>query len=219
MDKYVILGVGKYIVNIEEILDAGYSKKLERSYEILGFIDSDSRKHGKDYYGFKVLGSVDILNDLGKDLNIVSFINPVGRHEVLSFLSGISGLLFPNIIHPSAVISPRAKIGHGNIFAQNVIVAPYVTIGDFNHLNYAVSIGHHCRIGNFTTCNGGAHIAGSSVLEDMVFVGPGAVIIDGVTVGSLARVGANAVVRKDVPSGDTVVGVPAKSLNVKTVKK
>lgn len=44
---------------------------------------------------------------------------------------------------------------------------------------------------------------------DDVYVGAGARIIGGITVGEKARIGANAVVLRDVPSGSTVVGVPA----------
>jgi serine O-acetyltransferase len=43
-----------------------------------------------------------------------------------------------------------------------------------------------------------------------VYVGVGAKILGAVSVGDGARVGANAVVVKDVPSGATVVGIPAK---------
>ena len=43
-----------------------------------------------------------------------------------------------------------------------------------------------------------------------VYIGAGAKIIGKVSVGDGARIGANAVVTKDVPSGYTAVGVPAR---------
>jgi maltose O-acetyltransferase len=43
-----------------------------------------------------------------------------------------------------------------------------------------------------------------------VFIGMGALILPGVRIGDNAIVGAGAVVTKDVPSGVTVKGVPAK---------
>jgi serine O-acetyltransferase len=42
------------------------------------------------------------------------------------------------------------------------------------------------------------------------FIGSGARILGNITVGAHARVGAGSVVVKDVPSGATVVGVPAR---------
>ena len=56
----------------------------------------------------------------------------------------------------------------------------------------------------------------SPVLADDIFVGAGAKIIGGVVLGSGARVGANAVVLKSVPSGVTVVGIPAHPITVST---
>lgn len=213
MDRYVVLGVGRYIVNLEEILEVQYAARgRPDQFEIIGFIDSNPEKHGQKLFGYPVLGPIDWVLEKDDVFHIVSFVNPHARSELVMSLLYRKNCLFPNIIHPSAIISRKARIGKGNIFAQNVVIAPYVIIGDFVHLNYSAAIGHDCTLGNFVTCNGGAHVAGGSILEDRVFVGPGAVIIDGVTVGQGAKVGANAVVRKDVPTNATAVGIPAKFL-------
>ncbi len=45
-----------------------------------------------------------------------------------------------------------------------------------------------------------------------VNIGAGAVLLGRIVLGDRAQVGANAVVLKDVPSGETVVGIPARSL-------
>ena len=47
-------------------------------------------------------------------------------------------------------------------------------------------------------------------IEDGAFLGAGAIVLPGVTVGRDAIVGAGAVVTRDVPPGETVVGVPAR---------
>ena len=52
-----------------------------------------------------------------------------------------------------------------------------------------------------------------------VFIGAGAKVIGSVKVGDNARVGANAVVVDDVPSGVTVVGVPARPVQRRQDKK
>jgi len=46
-------------------------------------------------------------------------------------------------------------------------------------------------------------------VEDEAEIGSGAIILPGVTIGKGAKVGAGAVVTKNVPAGETVVGVPA----------
>ncbi|MDO8603562.1 MAG: hypothetical protein Q7O04_06935 [Candidatus Omnitrophota bacterium] len=214
MDKYIILGVGKYVVNIEEILDAQYEHRPDnRSYKILGFIDSDLGKQGEEFFGYKVLDTPKWLMSHKEEINVISFINPIGRAGLIKAIQLCANVEFPNIIHPSAIISKKAVIGHGNIFAQNTIVAPYAKIGNFNLFNYAVSIGHHCQLGDFITLNGGVHIADSSTIDDQVFVGPGAVIINGIRIGKRSKIGANAVVKDDIPEDVTAVGVPARILN------
>ena len=47
-----------------------------------------------------------------------------------------------NYIHPTAVISPDAKIGSGNYIGAFTVIHAHVTIGDNNH------IGEHCIIGD-----------------------------------------------------------------------
>lgn len=49
-------------------------------------------------------------------------------------------------------------------------------------------------------------------VEDRAAIGSGAVVLGGVTIGARAMVGAGAVVTRDVPAGETVAGVPARTL-------
>jgi sugar O-acyltransferase (sialic acid O-acetyltransferase NeuD family) len=214
VDNYIILGVGKYIANIEEILESIYEKESSstRDYKILGFIDSDTEKKGKNYYGYEVVGDINWFETNQLKVNVISFINPIGRQEIFSNLPKNDLIHFPNLIHSSAIISKKAEIGIGNIIAQGAVIAPYAKIGNHNHLNYSVIVGHHCQIDNYTTLNGGAHVAGSSHIKEAAFIGPGAVVIDNITIGERSKIGANAVVRKDVPNDVTAVGVPAKIL-------
>ena len=50
-------------------------------------------------------------------------------------------------------------------------------------------------------------------VEREASIGSGAVILGGVTIGASALVGAGAVVTKDVAPGETVAGVPARTLS------
>ena len=50
------------------------------------------------------------------------------------------------------------------------------------------------------------------MIEDDAFIGSSTMLIAPVIIGKAARTGAGSVVRSDVLAGDTVVGVPAKSV-------
>jgi serine O-acetyltransferase len=68
------------------------------------------------------------------------------------------------------------------------------------------TIGANCMIFQQVT------LAGIVKLGYHVDIGAGAKILGPITIQNHARVGANAVVTKDVEEGDTVVGIPARSI-------
>lgn len=55
-----------------------------------------------------------------------------------------------------------------------------------------------------------------TVVEEGASIGSGAVILCGVRIGAGALIGAGAVVTRDVQPGETVAGVPAKALALRT---
>ena len=55
-------------------------------------------------------------------------------------------------------------------------------------------------------------VVGDVTIGNNVWIGGHAIILKGITVGDRAVIGAGSVVTKDVEDGETVVGIPAKSL-------
>lgn len=109
------------------------------------------------------------------------------------------GKMFSQVeIHPGAKIGRRFFIDH----ATGVVIGETAEIGDDVTLYQGVTLG------GVALHNGKRH----PTLEDGVIVGSGAQILGPLTVGRCARVGANAVVLKDVPSGATMVGIPARQV-------
>jgi len=122
--------------------------------------------------------------------------------RVMAFLSR----LFTNIdIHPGATIGRRFFIDHG----AGVVIGETAEVGD------DVTLYHGVTLGGTSWNKGKRH----PTLEDGVMVGAGAKILGPVTIGKRARVGANSVVIKDVPSGQTVVGIPGKVVQLREAGK
>ena len=82
-------------------------------------------------------------------------------------------------------------VGETTIIEGGVVLMPHVTLGAREHDR-----------------EGRRH----PWLKQGAYIGAGAVVIGPVTVGENAVVGANSVVTRDVESGSTVVGIPAKAL-------
>lgn len=122
-------------------------------------------------------------------------------------------LKFFRIFHQNAVVSEYADIGEGVFVGANAIVAPSAILGKHSIVNHAATVDHDCVVGEFChiaphACLGGAVKVGRGVL-----IGSGAVVLPGVQIGDDAIIGAGAVVTKNVKSGATMVGTPARNLN------
>ena len=76
-------------------------------------------------------------------------------------------------------------------------------------------IGRDCLISQQVTVGGNHSDEGVPSIGDDVVIGAGAKILGPITIGDSVKVGANAVVLRDVPSGATVVGIPAKIVSTK----
>lgn len=185
----------------------GFGREL-RSYlpdlpfEFGGFIDDNLQKEG-------VLGSLDEIDSIPDLANsAIAIGSSETRIRIANSLPG--NLVFPNIVHPKALLADGVLMGSGNIITPNVIITCNVQIGDFCLLNLGCTLGHDVTLGNFCSLMPGVNLGGNVTLEEGVFIGTGATVLPGVRIGKNAVVGAGAVVTRDVPAGVTVKGVPAK---------
>lgn len=114
------------------------------------------------------------------------------------------------VVHPTAVVSPSARLGPGTIVGPLAVVGAETRIGEHALLGRGALVGHHVQIGDGCALNPGANVAGLVVLGRGVTVGMGAAVADRRRVGDDAVVAAGAVVVRDVEAGVRVQGVPAR---------
>src|SRR6185503_2349969 len=107
--------------------------------------------------------------------------------------------------HPGATIGRRVFIDHG----MGVVIGETAEIGDDCTLYHGVTLG------GVSWNKGKRH----PTLGKGVVVGAGAKILGPFTVGEGAKVGSNSVVVKAVPEGATVVGIPARIVEVGSAAK
>lgn len=119
---------------------------------------------------------------------------------------------FINLIHPTAVISPSAKIGNGIAIKAFCVLASDCIIEDYTYLQSSVIMGHDVHIGRYCHVNSFAFFAGCVRVHNMVTVNAGARIVQSVIVEEQSVVGMGSVVLNRVKKGTTVFGIPAKQL-------
>jgi sugar O-acyltransferase (sialic acid O-acetyltransferase NeuD family) len=124
------------------------------------------------------------------------------------------GRQFAILVAAGAWVAADADQGPGTTIAPNAVVNVGARLGDHVLVNVGAVVSHDARIADFVTVGPGCLLGGGVVVEDDAYLGIGAVVRDNVTVGHGAVVGAGAVVVHDVPAGTTVVGVPARAIEV-----
>ncbi|MGE4313505.1 MAG: serine O-acetyltransferase [Pseudobdellovibrionaceae bacterium] len=142
------------------------------------------------YAGFHAIGFHRLAHALWKAhfRALARFVAAIGR-----FFTGIE-------IHPAAKIGKYLFIDHG----MGVVIGETAEIGNNVTLYHGVTLG-----------GANASLRGKKrhpTVLDGAMIGAGAQVLGPITIGKDARVGANSVVTKDVPAGQSVVGVPARPI-------
>lgn len=119
---------------------------------------------------------------------------------------------FISAIHPQAIVSKYATVGHGTVVMQGGIVQAGTYIGNHCIINTKASVDHDCRVADFVHIASGATVCGEVTIGECTWIGAGAVIKQCINIGKNCMIGAGAVIVHDVPDNAVVVGNPGKIL-------
>lgn len=126
-----------------------------------------------------------------------------------------------------AVLEERVEVGPFAHLRRGAHLAAGVHMGNFgevknSYLGRGSKMGHFSYLGDATigeevnvgagtiTCNYDGSHKHRTTVGDGAFIGSDTMLVAPVTVGAGARTGAGSVVTRDVPAGETAVGVPAR---------
>ena len=119
-----------------------------------------------------------------------------------------------SLLRVGTELKPGAKVGN-LAEIKNSVIGSGSHVSHFSYVGDA-TIGSNVNIGAGTiTCNYDGKEKHPTIIEDEALIGSSTMLIAPVTIGRGARTGAGSVVRIDVLAGDTVAGVPAKSIKSK----
>jgi sugar O-acyltransferase (sialic acid O-acetyltransferase NeuD family) len=166
------------------------------------------------------------------EISVVDFSTALQMNSTLEWLIGVGDPFARRKISERSqnadrsegyFISSRSSVAMGFVPAPGLqvfsgcTVSLDVSVGRSSILNTNSVVSHECKVGDFVTISPSCTVAGRVCIEDDVFLGAGATVKNGevnrpLTIGKSSVVGAGATVIADVAPGDTVVGVPARSL-------
>lgn len=204
----VIFGGGSHCLCVLDIIETS------EDFNIIGIIDSLA-SIGSEISGYKVIGRQNQLLELFKEYSIEGGVIAIGDNYSRSIIANevieqIPTFNFVNIIHPSAIISKKAKIGFGNVIMPGVIINVGAILKNHCIINTGSQLEHFSVMGNFSSLSAGVITGGYAVFKEFSAVALGVTIFDRVTIGFNTVVGSGSLVTKDLPDNVLAFGSPAK---------
>lgn len=205
----IVIGSGGHAAVVADAL-------LAAGERVLGFTDTDSRRHGLQLCGLPVLGDDSVLGSFAS--GDVQLANGIGGTRAEALRSVVQAALeargwqFTTVQHPSAVVSPFARVGPGAQMLARSVVQPGAEVGAGCIVNTGAVIEHDVWLGEFVHVACGAVLCGHVKVGALSHIGAAAVVKQGVTLGARTVVGAGAVVVKNSEGSTTLVGVPASKM-------
>ena len=208
----VIIGAGGHGQVVADALLV--MQRAGQSLEPVGFIDENRELHGQLRLGLPILGGMDQLEEIEFD----QFVVGIGHNGVRKTLFDRlirKGCEPATILHPTAIIAPNVSLGAGTMIMAGAVVNTGSVVGRNVILNSGSIIEHHNRIGDHCHIAPGVTLGGEVKIGHGSLIGIGSTVLPRVTVGPCATVGGGAVVTRPVNDGQTVVGIPARALDIR----
>jgi len=209
----IIIGAGGSSRDIAEAIASSDPEK--KNWNLLGFLDDDAAKQGTIVDGIPVLGVLDSVStypDAKVLIGVAGYQESSTRKNLVQRL-GLPDERYTTFVHPSAFLSPSAKIGLGVAVLQNVVISSSATIGSHVLLSPGTAIGHDAVVHDYVVLAAEALVCGNVAIHECAFIGARSVLSPATVVGAGVLVGIGAVVVQDVEPGATVFGNPARALN------
>jgi sugar O-acyltransferase (sialic acid O-acetyltransferase NeuD family) len=181
----------------------------EQAAKIAGFLSADAGRLNGHAASLPVIADPAAFEPKLGDALLLAIGIPETRRRVAEDLLS-RGAEFLTLIHPTAIVAPRASIGPGSILCPYAIVSDAARLGRFTLMNYQSSLGHDASAGDYTVLSPYATLGGGASIGENVFMGMHSSIGPGKRIGAHSKVSANSVALADAPPNSIIFGVPGR---------
>lgn len=177
--RLLIVGAGGHGRSVAEAV------LMADQFRLVGFADDGAFARGEAVWDLPVLGPVTAFEDYTSHAThaVVAIGNNVLRQKLFAQLQS-AGFTLASVIHPKAMVSPRAQLGAGVAVMAGAIVGTEVTLGQGAIVNCGAVVDHHAQVHEFGHLGVNACMAGGSVLGALAWMQAGSAIGYGVQIAA-----------------------------------
>lgn len=191
---------------------------LRQAWEEIVFID-DTKEAGT-FWNCRMLPFLELVQTFTPaEIRLVIGNGEPKYRKMLAERVRESGYSLATLIHPAALVSPKAVIGEGVIVQDYVDIVAEAHIRDNVCINGHTIIGHNADIGENSQICSHVIVAGGVRIGECAFVGAASAVRDEVTVGANVIISMGAMVMKDIRDHKIVMGNPAREIAENTDQK
>ena len=152
-------------------------------FSLVGFADDGAFALGEAVWGLPVLGPATAFENFANKAThaVVAIGNNLLRQKLFAQLQA-AGFVLASVIHPKAMVSPRAQLDAGVAVMAGAIVGTEATLGPGAIVNCGAVVDHHAQVQAFGHLGVNACMAGGSVLGALAWMQAGSAIGYGVQV-------------------------------------
>lgn len=180
-------------------------------YEKIIFIDD--KKNDTSFLNCELYDFHNLIKKYSN--NQIKIVVAVGEPEIKKILYNKvheANYNFATVIHPTAEISPSAKLGKSVVIKKGGIVSCDAILGDAVGLEPYVVVGHDTKVGSFTQLSAFVNIGGFAEIGSVVYVGLSTCVKDRTKIGNNTIVSMASAVIRDLPEDVIAVGNPARPM-------
>lgn len=172
--------------------------------EVAGILD-DGIEVGTKILGVPVLGPVSDYINYPEHEYIVAIGNNSIRYRIAEQLD----VKWATAVHPSAIVSPCAKLGEGTVVMPRAVINAGAVVGRHCIINTGAIVEHDNQLADYVHISPAAALGGTVTVGEKTHIGIGASVRNNLQLCGGCLIGAGAVVVKDITEPGTYVGVPA----------
>lgn len=194
---------------------------MEKIKELLIYGNGGHAKVVADIARLNGYNKIRFIDDSSNNLKFsenlprIDIIIAIGNNKIREFLQNkVLNLGFNviSLIHPSAIISPSAKIARGAVIMPLAIINADAKIEDGVIINSSSVIEHDCICLSFSHISPSATLAGGIKIGKRTQIGANSVIKECIKICDDVLIGAGSVVVNDIEESGIYAGNPAKFL-------